>query len=227
MEKLAEDIRGHGLLSPIMLLDGMILDGRNRARACELAGVDPLKNAQTFTGDDPLAFVVSVNLHRRQLTLGQKSAIADQIATMQRGGARPVQDRNEQSTKSGFALSDAARMMGVSDTSVDDYRRLKREAPDLAEKVKAGEVKLGTAARHAAERAVPEREKAPDRPFEPEREAFKDPPDPLRDFMRVVIQGIPKSRHRELREHLAFSHIPVLVVKFDLAIEAFNAGAKA
>ena len=37
-DNLVEDIRKHGILDPIMLYQGMILDGRNRyraAKACE------------------------------------------------------------------------------------------------------------------------------------------------------------------------------------------------
>lgn len=39
-DELTADIREHGLLEPVVLLDGKILDGRNRYRACEAAGVD-------------------------------------------------------------------------------------------------------------------------------------------------------------------------------------------
>src|SRR5438552_16799639 len=75
LAELAADIKTHGLQSPIVLHPaGSILDGRNRYRACKIAGViDP--DCETYTGDDPLAYVVSVNLRRRHLTAEQKREV--------------------------------------------------------------------------------------------------------------------------------------------------------
>jgi ParB-like chromosome segregation protein Spo0J len=71
---LREDIRAHGLREPIWLFEGQILDGRNRYRACQDVGVTP--RADTYIGDDPIAFVISLNLQRRHLTPGQKADVA-------------------------------------------------------------------------------------------------------------------------------------------------------
>jgi ParB-like chromosome segregation protein Spo0J len=69
-DELVADIKANGLIEPIVMLDGMILDGRNRYRACVAADVEP--TFRPFTGDDPAAYVISANIHRRHLTPEQK-----------------------------------------------------------------------------------------------------------------------------------------------------------
>ena len=58
-----------GLLNPITLYQGKILDGRNRYRAAKEAGCK--LTAKDFRdlppGEDPKAFVISTNAQRRQL----------------------------------------------------------------------------------------------------------------------------------------------------------------
>src|SRR5215472_11769023 len=69
-DELVADIKANGLIEPIVMLDGMILDGRNRYRACVAADVEP--TFRPFTGDDPAAYVISASIHRRHLTTEQK-----------------------------------------------------------------------------------------------------------------------------------------------------------
>jgi len=77
LHELAVDIKEHGLRDPIMTLDGLVLDGRNRLRACELAGVEPRFIA--FSGADPLAYVASMNLYRRHLNESQRALVAARV----------------------------------------------------------------------------------------------------------------------------------------------------
>jgi hypothetical protein len=73
---LAKDIKEHGQIEPIVLYEGMILDGRSRYRACLLAGVSPdFDEYDAWSDIDPLAFVVGKNLHRRHLTSEQKREV--------------------------------------------------------------------------------------------------------------------------------------------------------
>ena len=61
LQDLAEDIRKNGLDQSIVLHEGKVLDGRNRLRACEIAGVEP-RFTQWAGGGDPTDWVVSTNL---------------------------------------------------------------------------------------------------------------------------------------------------------------------
>jgi len=78
LAQLARDIKKQGQLEPIILHKGLILDGRNRYRACQIAGVHPRTEdfSALITGRSPEEFVVSRNLRRRHLSVGQKAAIA-------------------------------------------------------------------------------------------------------------------------------------------------------
>jgi ParB-like chromosome segregation protein Spo0J len=69
-EELVADIKANGLVEPIVMFEDKILDGRNRYRACLAAGVEPA--FRPFMGDDPLAYIISLNLRRRHLTAEQK-----------------------------------------------------------------------------------------------------------------------------------------------------------
>jgi hypothetical protein len=89
LQDLADDIAAHGLRHPIVIdaTGEILIDGRNRLRACEMAGVEPV--FVRLNGEDPAACIVSANVERRSLTVGQK-AIARALASPEakRGGDR-------------------------------------------------------------------------------------------------------------------------------------------
>jgi ParB-like chromosome segregation protein Spo0J len=110
LEALAEDIREHGLRGPITLYEGKILDGRNRYRACKLAGIAP-KTRIFAEGKDALAFSLAANLHRRHLTASQRAIVAAKIAQLPIGGDREEQRANLPSAPS---MAEAASKLSVS-----------------------------------------------------------------------------------------------------------------
>lgn len=79
LAELAADIRENGLREPIQILDGQIIDGRNRHRACEMAGVTP-QFRQVAADANPWALVWSLNGQRRDLTAGQRHIIWKECA---------------------------------------------------------------------------------------------------------------------------------------------------
>jgi ParB-like chromosome segregation protein Spo0J len=83
LDDLVADIKAHGLHEKIVTYEGMILDGRNRYRACIDAGIEPTYTA--YQGDDPVAYVISLNLRRRHLDESQRAMVAAKLATLQLG----------------------------------------------------------------------------------------------------------------------------------------------
>jgi ParB-like chromosome segregation protein Spo0J len=83
-----------GLVHPIVVdADGVLIDGRNRFKACEMAGVEP--TFARLNGEDAAAYILSANVERRSLTAGQKAIARDrqpgsdgQRGTSKKGGNR-------------------------------------------------------------------------------------------------------------------------------------------
>lgn len=223
LDSLADNIRDHGLIEPVWLYDDpdmgkVVLDGRNRLRACEMAGVQPA--TRMYNGDDPIGFAISQNLTRRHLTAGQKAAVANDSLPLYEAEARrkmaeaaaaEQRRRAEQQAKAAAAdpnrhyeqggadrphpapdpapvdvktpaaaapppheaepehqqangaeetvnrapraRDKAAKVTGTSGRSVARFKRISDQAPDLAAKVRAGDMPLDR-----AERVIRDRE---------------------------------------------------------------------
>src|SRR5262245_30285949 len=70
-ESLKEDIRKNGIIVPIKIFEGKILDGRNRYTAAKAVGHKFIgKNFEDFVGtyEQAESYVLSANLQRRQMT---------------------------------------------------------------------------------------------------------------------------------------------------------------
>jgi site-specific DNA-adenine methylase/ParB-like chromosome segregation protein Spo0J len=97
LQELAEDIRQNGLREAIVRFEGKILDGRNRDRACRLIGTKAVY--EDFNGSDPAAFVLSKNIHRRNLQKGQRAAIAAELLLVIEKEARERKSATNGSTR--------------------------------------------------------------------------------------------------------------------------------
>ena len=86
-QDLVESVRREGLLDPIVLFNGMVLDGWHRYRACIQARIEP--RFTTFDGADPRDFVVSKNSRRRHLNKGQRATAIVQVWTWAHPGLMP------------------------------------------------------------------------------------------------------------------------------------------
>lgn len=138
-DALVADIRDNGQREPIIVHDGLILDGRNRARACEQLGVEPI-TAEWDRKGTPEAFVVSMNLHRRHLNESQRAMIAKRLATLKHGD-------NQHAQICASSQNDAADLLKVSRRAVQHAGVVQaKAAPELAAAVDRGEIAVSTAA---------------------------------------------------------------------------------
>lgn len=167
------------LVNPPMVL----VDGRNRLTACIQAGVEPVfttdipGNTSGLDSDDPgfdqfvWDWVYSKNLHRRHMSQNDKLAAAkayhaqEKIWAKERqrehGGTAPGKslsphgDQVSESANDNKAASRAAKKAGISRNTLLRSEYVDEHAPDLAEKIEAGEMSVTAAEKQARERTRP------------------------------------------------------------------------
>ena len=143
-EALKADVLENGVREPVWLYQSKILDGRNRYRAAQAAGVD--FQTREYTGNAPLAFVVSLNLHRRHLTESQRASVAAKLANMAQG-ARTDVEPSANLQKVAISQSEAASMLNVSTRSVSDAAKvIHNAAPELVKAMDEGRASVSAAA---------------------------------------------------------------------------------
>jgi ParB-like chromosome segregation protein Spo0J len=135
LQQLAADIKENGLREPLVVaeIDGdlVLVDGRNRQAACELAKVEP--EVRHLNGEDPNAYVLSANIHRRSLTQGQRAMAVAMIRPEPEKGGRGKKG----ATSGGFS--------GVAHQRIADARAVLAYSRKLAEAVMSGDKPLKAA----------------------------------------------------------------------------------
>lgn len=171
---LVEDIRQHGVIDRIELLDGKILDGRNRYNALvhlvesgevlgegwghragdalSPEGLQPdnqwFRKFNRHVDGDPLPWVLSKNLKRRHLDESQRAMVAARIANMGVGRPKAEFEAAPEHTPpiGGISAKATAAMLNVGSRSVERARTvLKEGAPELQHAVEQGKVAVSTA----------------------------------------------------------------------------------
>jgi DNA modification methylase len=163
---LAESIRQHGLEKSIARFEGKVLDGRNRVRACKIAGKTP--RFEEVRPKSPLVFVVQANLQRNQLTTTQCAALTfkllprfqeearqRQVAAGKHGAeggrGRKKEKPSAKSEAKGFgkAAHQAGLAFGITTSAVEKAIKIGKRRPDLIEKMLTGDVTLKQAEKEA------------------------------------------------------------------------------
>lgn len=173
--RLRDDISTNGYddKQPVTLYQGEVLDGWNRTRACVEIGIDPPTVNFNGTDAEAIALVMRTN-KRRNLNSGQWACIAaeaddllaliaEQVEKERRekqaatqAKAEPItqkiaeqpQPRQERET-----ATKAAELFNTNRTYVNQAVKMKAAAPEVFEKVKAGQMTMQDA--NKAVRAIP------------------------------------------------------------------------
>jgi ParB-like chromosome segregation protein Spo0J len=164
-DDLVSDIRQNGLINPIWTFEGKILDGRNRYKACLVASVKPL--FKEYIGCDPTAFAVSLNDRRRHMNKGALAAVAAELepffaADAKKRQAEQAKRNQPQAATQKVAVlppiekaksrQEAAKSVGVGERYVQDAKKVKQEAPEVFERLKAGKITMQDAKREVAKK---------------------------------------------------------------------------
>lgn len=143
LKEMVADIKQNGLLVPIELYEGQVIDGRNRLKACESAGQEP--EFVDIQCDDPWEYVLSLNLHRRHLNESQRSAVAAKIATRQNGSNQHEKEGGQIYPPS---IKNAAKRLNVSEKSVKSAKKVQAKGTKkLNDAVESGKVRVSDAAK--------------------------------------------------------------------------------
>ena len=142
LQQLADDIERNGQRFPVIVdEDGLVLDGRNRATACRMLGIEP--RVEVFSGSDAekLEYVVSLNLSRRHMDTSQRAMAANKLATL-RDGVN-VEKQGAQICAPSLPQDEAAKQLNVSRRMVQKARKVEHDgAQEVGQAVEQGRLSL-------------------------------------------------------------------------------------
>ena len=188
-EKFKEDIKENGQLEPIITFNNQILDGLNRYRACTELGITPI--FKEYKGKDPLHYVISVNVHRRHMSVSQLAMVATEMLpefekeAKERQGIKgsASKDAKVYTNHEGFSKSalQAAKEFGISQPSVERAKRVKEQAPEKVPDIISGKVSVGNVDNELRMKAAVDRAEVKQK--EAVEEKVKERPQAVKDFL--------------------------------------------
>ena len=180
-----------GVLNPVTIYQGMVIDGWHRYRAAKEVGVNcPSQLLQQ--GVDPQKFVIAQNKARRNLTAAQLAAATVMVYEWHGVGANQHSREGTECPPS-KSTSDLAEIAGVSERTIKQAKVVQSKgAQAVQEAVKSGKLGLPKAAAIArlpeAEQAAAIDKPSPRKP-KPEP-AAEEHYDPEKDGQAEAMQGL-------------------------------------
>lgn len=192
-DAIVASVKRDGLREDILLThDGQLLDGRHRLAACYESQVEP--RFKLLSEDvDPWETTAILNILRRHLSVGQRSAFCGAWVAAERNkarqrmidggkaggkvggrGNRKREEKGKVTLPYPFSCKQSrdivGEKVGVSGSSIDKFMSLSSDAPDLADKVRDGSITLEAGYKELRQRAPSKPQEKPQRQTEAEAE---------------------------------------------------------
>lgn len=162
LDALIADVDAHGFINSVKITDDLlVIDGRNRLVASLVIGLDV--RLERHNPLDPISYVLGENLHRRNLSAGQKALVGveaeklyaaeakkKQLSTLRQNqnstvGTIPSHRENSQSEHDNKSATRAAKLVGVGSTTMKKAKKVSESDPFLTEQVRTGEIAIDKA----------------------------------------------------------------------------------
>ena len=214
LSAISKDIQEKGLQNAIVIIDGKILDGRNRIIACKRVNIEPFFRVWEPNGLTPTQWVISQNLTRRHLTKGQLACCAVEALSQFQKEARERQLAGitlPENSGKGESVDLAGKQFGVNGDYIHDAKQLKEEEPVLYQQVLSGEITLQQSLReHRKQTFV-----APAIPEGKYRVIYADPPWKYSSSDSGLNQYGPAERHYDTLTIKQLCDLPIKEMAFD------------
>jgi hypothetical protein len=148
LANLASDIKKNGLQNKIILYENKILDGRNRYKACLMAGV-PIE-FDKYQDNNPITYVISVNAHRRHLNQSMRAVAASRVANMRQGERTDLEPSVD--VRNVTSQAEAAKELDVSERMIQTVKAIERDAPEMIKNIEDGDITVTAAAKEIKHR---------------------------------------------------------------------------
>ena len=136
-DALKTSIKSIGQQEPITLLDGKILDGQHRYRACVELGIEVL--TEDFDGENPVSFVLARNFCRRHLSQSQLAYIGAEMSEQSKQGRK----KEKVSHDTFLTIDEVSAIISVSPASIKRARKIvQSKNDDLKNLVKSGQINV-------------------------------------------------------------------------------------
>lgn len=142
IDALAENIASVGLLKPLVLFEGKVLDGRKRQEACLKSSVEPKFTVFSGSSLQALDYVFAVNFPFSMLTPSQKACVAAEYMEIKLKNKPKIGNKSKDFIPQGKISHNIATQFNISVRILMEAQFLMRNAIEKFREVKAGKLQV-------------------------------------------------------------------------------------